>query len=164
MKTILLSVSAATVWHKAWPILVAILFFGLIIAIHELGHFLSAKLFGVKVNEFSLGMGPAIFKKQKGETKYSLRCRQRREYLVSPFCFLKIAGPIPRENSLTLTPKSFAERKCPSSWIAIIKPKKRIATRIGQALCQTVAALTERRMVFKRRISPFGKRRRGRPL
>ncbi len=74
MKTILLSVSAATVWNKVWPILVAILFFGLIIAIHELGHFLSAKLFGVKVNEFSLGMGPAIFKKQKGETKYSLRC------------------------------------------------------------------------------------------
>ena len=74
MKTILLSVSAATVWNKVWPILVAILFFGLIIAIHELGHFLSAKLFGVKVNEFSLGMGPAIFKKQKSETKYSLRC------------------------------------------------------------------------------------------
>lgn len=74
MKTILLSVSAATVWNKVWPILVAILFFGLIIAIHELGHFLSAKLFGVKVNEFSLGMGPAIFKKQRGETKYSLRC------------------------------------------------------------------------------------------
>lgn len=51
----------------------AILFFGIIIAIHELGHFVSAKLFGVKVNEFALGMGPAIFKKQKGETKYALR-------------------------------------------------------------------------------------------
>lgn len=51
----------------------AILFFGLIIGIHELGHFLSAKLFKVKVNEFALGMGPAIFKKQKGETKYALR-------------------------------------------------------------------------------------------
>ncbi len=52
----------------------AILFFGIIIAIHELGHFLSAKLFKVKINEFSLGMGPAIFKKKKGETQYALRC------------------------------------------------------------------------------------------
>lgn len=68
-----LAIDIATVWNKVWPILVAILFFGLIIGIHELGHFISAKLFGVKVNEFALGMGPAIFKKQKGETKYALR-------------------------------------------------------------------------------------------
>lgn len=52
----------------------AILFFGLIVGIHELGHFLTAKLFRVKVHEFSLGMGPAIFKKKKGDTQYSLRC------------------------------------------------------------------------------------------
>ena len=64
-----MAVSIAAIWSKTWPILMAILFFGVIIGLHELGHFLSAKLFGVKVNEFSLGMGPAIFKKQKGETK-----------------------------------------------------------------------------------------------
>ena len=40
---------------------------------HELGHFLFAKLFKVKVNEFSIGMGPAIFKKKKGETDYAVR-------------------------------------------------------------------------------------------
>ena len=56
-----------------WPFLVAILFFGLLISIHELGHFTFAKLFKVKVNEFALGMGPAIFKKKKGETTYALR-------------------------------------------------------------------------------------------
>ena len=49
-------------------ILVALLVFGVLIAVHELGHFLAAKACGVKVNEFSIGMGPAIFKKQKGET------------------------------------------------------------------------------------------------
>lgn len=65
--------SMATVWGKAWPILIAILFFGLIIMFHELGHFIFAKLFGVQVNEFSMGMGPALFKRKKGETKYSLR-------------------------------------------------------------------------------------------
>lgn len=74
LNNILLSIDIAATWGKVWPVLIAILFFGLIIGIHELGHFLSAKLFRVKVNEFSLGMGPAIFKKKKGETQYSLRC------------------------------------------------------------------------------------------
>ncbi|MBQ4571859.1 MAG: site-2 protease family protein [Clostridia bacterium] len=60
-------------WSKVWPFLVAILFFGLLISIHELGHFTFAKLFKVKVNEFALGMGPAIFKKKKGDTTYALR-------------------------------------------------------------------------------------------
>ena len=55
-------------------ILVAILLFGLLVLVHEFGHFLTAKLSGVQVNEFSLFMGPAIWKKQKGETLYSLRC------------------------------------------------------------------------------------------
>ena len=54
-------------------IIVAILIFGLLIATHELGHFATAKLLGVRVNEFAVGMGPAFFKKQKGETLYSLR-------------------------------------------------------------------------------------------
>ena len=54
-------------------ILVAVLIFGVLIAVHELGHFLAAKACGVTVNEFSIGMGPALWKKQKGETLYSLR-------------------------------------------------------------------------------------------
>ncbi len=54
-------------------ILFAILIFSFLIFIHELGHFVAAKLSGVQVNEFALFMGPAIFKKQVGETLYSLR-------------------------------------------------------------------------------------------
>ena len=54
-------------------IILAILIFGVLIATHELGHFATAKLLGVKVNEFSIGMGPAIFKREKGETLYSVR-------------------------------------------------------------------------------------------
>ena len=54
-------------------ILAAILIFGILIAVHELGHFLAAKFCGVQVNEFSIGMGPALWKRQKGETLYSLR-------------------------------------------------------------------------------------------
>lgn len=54
-------------------ILIAILVFGIIIAIHELGHFLVAKACDVKVNEFAIGMGPTLLKKKKGETTYALR-------------------------------------------------------------------------------------------
>ncbi len=54
-------------------ILIAILFFGFLIFVHELGHFLTAKALDVQVNEFSICMGPAIFKKQRGETLYALR-------------------------------------------------------------------------------------------
>ena len=72
MKIITL-MSAGAVWGKVWPILVAILFFGLLIFFHELGHFTFAKLFKVKVNEFAMGMGPTLFKFKKGETKYALR-------------------------------------------------------------------------------------------
>lgn len=54
-------------------IIVGILLFGLLIAVHEWGHFITAKLLGVKVNEFAIGMGPALVSFQKGETQYSLR-------------------------------------------------------------------------------------------
>lgn len=54
-------------------IIYAIVIFLLLIFIHEFGHFIAAKLCDVKVNEFSLGMGPAIFKKQGKETLYALR-------------------------------------------------------------------------------------------
>ncbi len=66
-------ISIAQLWGKAWPILVAVLFFGLLIFFHELGHFTFAKLFKVKVHEFAMGMGPTLFKFKKGETKYALR-------------------------------------------------------------------------------------------
>lgn len=56
-----------------WTVLVAILFFGIIIMVHEAGHFSFAKLFGVKINEFSMGMGPKIISRKKGETAYSWR-------------------------------------------------------------------------------------------
>ena len=46
---------------------------GFLITIHELGHFTVAKLCKVKVNEFAIGFGPTIWKKQGKETKYSLR-------------------------------------------------------------------------------------------
>lgn len=65
-------------------IIIAILVFGLIIAIHEFGHFIVAKMSGVKVNQFALGMGPAIFKFKKGETLYALRL-----FPIGGFCSME---------------------------------------------------------------------------
>ena len=53
--------------------LAALLVFGAVIAIHEFGHFSVAKLCGIQVNEFSIGMGPALWKKTHKGTQYSLR-------------------------------------------------------------------------------------------
>ena len=50
-----------------------LLVFGIVIAIHEFGHFIVAKLSGVKVHEFAIGMGPKLIQTKKGETDYTLR-------------------------------------------------------------------------------------------
>ena len=55
-------------------ILFAVLLFSLVIFVHELGHFVAAKLSGVQVNEFAMFMGPALVKWKRGETQYSIRC------------------------------------------------------------------------------------------
>ena len=64
---------------------IAILLFGFLIAIHEFGHFITAKLSGVHVNEFAIGMGPVLWQKQgKKETVYSLRA-----FPIGGFCALE---------------------------------------------------------------------------
>ena len=55
-------------------VLFAVALFSFLIFIHEFGHFITAKLSGVQVNEFAMFMGPALWKKQVGETLYSIRC------------------------------------------------------------------------------------------
>ena len=51
----------------------AVFVFFIIILFHEFGHFIVAKAAGIKVNEFSIGMGPKLIQRKKGETKYSIR-------------------------------------------------------------------------------------------
>ena len=68
----------------AFLIIIGVLLFELIIFIHEGAHCLSAKLFGVKVNEFALGMGPKLIKFKIGETLYSLRL-----FPIGGFCSMK---------------------------------------------------------------------------
>lgn len=64
--------------------ILAIIIFGIIILIHEFGHFFAAKAFKIKVNKFALGMGPCLLKKQWGETEYSLRL-----FPIGGFCAME---------------------------------------------------------------------------
>lgn len=81
-------------------IIFAVLLFNLIIFLHELGHFFWAKKFGVKVNEFALGMGPRVCKFQKGETVFSLRA-----FPIGGFCEME------GEDEHSDNPRSFEQKK-----------------------------------------------------
>lgn len=62
-----------TILSYAPQIIIALLVFGVLIFVHELGHFMAAKWSNIKVNEFAMGMGPVLWKRQRGETVYALR-------------------------------------------------------------------------------------------
>ena len=95
-------------------ILLVIVLFGVLIAIHEFGHFITAKLLGVKVNEFAIGMGPAIWQSRKGtgepweeeKTLYSLRA-----FPVGGYCAME------GEDEDTGDPRAFSRQK---GWKKII--------------------------------------------
>ena len=59
-------------WNSVWPYIVGVLLFIILILVHEFGHFIAAKLVGVRVNEFAVGFGPKLFSKKWGETKYAV--------------------------------------------------------------------------------------------
>lgn len=86
-----------------------ILILGIMIFVHELGHFLTAKRFGVFVEEFSLGMGPAIFKKQGKETLYSLRL-----FPIGGYCAMR------GENEAVEEEGSFSELKPWKRFIVLV--------------------------------------------
>ncbi|MCI8553653.1 MAG: RIP metalloprotease RseP [Clostridiales bacterium] len=83
-----------------FKIVIAILVFGVIILVHELGHFLVARLMGVKVNEFAIGMGPRLLKFGKKETVYSLRA-----FPVGGFCAME------GEDADSPDPRAFGQKK-----------------------------------------------------
>jgi len=69
----------------------AVFVFGLLVLVHELGHFITAKLTGMRVDEFAIGFGPKLLSKRHGETVYSLRA-------VPLGGFNDIAGMNPADN------------------------------------------------------------------
>lgn len=71
-------------------ILAAIFVFGILVTVHELGHFITAKLTGMRVDEFAIGFGPKIYQQRDGETLYTLRA-------IPLGGFNRIAGMDPEE-------------------------------------------------------------------
>lgn len=55
-------------------ILAAIFVFGVLVTVHEFGHFITAKLTGMRVDEFAIGFGPKLYQQKEGDTLYTLRC------------------------------------------------------------------------------------------
>ena len=80
-------------------VIIAILLFGVLIAVHEFGHFITAKACDVQVNEFSIGMGPLLLHKQKGETLYSWRLLP-----IGGFCAME------GEDESSENPRAFGNR------------------------------------------------------
>ena len=98
-------------------ILAALLLLGVLIMIHEFGHFLAARAMGVRVNEFAIGMGPKVFKWCKGDTLYTVRALP-----LGGFCAMEgededaptpsaIGGNSDREIEPTDETRSFAHKK-----------------------------------------------------
>lgn len=87
-------------------ILVGILLFGILVLGHEFGHFITARLCGVRVNEFAIGMGPRLARWKQGETEYSVRL-----FPIGGFCAME------GEEDTSDDPRSFAKRPC---WMRLI--------------------------------------------
>ncbi len=89
--------------------LVTIAIFLVMISLHEFGHFIVAKLSGIEVKEFAIGMGPAIFKKQGKETLYSIRLLP-----IGGYCSLE------GENDESDNPRAFCNQKLWKRFLVVV--------------------------------------------
>lgn len=90
-------------------IIIALLVFFVIVVLHEFGHFAIAKLCGIRVNKFAVGMGPVLLKKQKGETEYSLRLLP-----IGGFCAME------GEDDESDDPRSFSKKSIPRRMAVVV--------------------------------------------
>ncbi len=91
-------------------ILAAIFVFGVLVTVHELGHFMTAKMTGMKVEEFAIGFGPNIYQQKDGDTLYSLRA-------IPLGGYNKIAGMDPED---PWEPNGFKAKSIPSRMLVIL--------------------------------------------
>ncbi len=91
-------------------ILAAIFVFGVLVTVHELGHFITAKMTGMKVEEFAIGFGPNIYQQKDGDTLYSLRA-------IPLGGYNKIAGMDPED---PWEPNGFKAKSIPTRMLVIL--------------------------------------------
>lgn len=99
--------------HYLVPIGIA---FSVVVVIHEWGHFLVARAFGVRVDRFSLGFGPEIFGLTRGDTRYSLS-------IIPLGGYVKLAGEAPEDEDHTGAPDEFSSQPWHTrAWIVLAGP------------------------------------------
>lgn len=91
-------------------ILAAIFVFGVLVTVHEFGHFITAKMTGMRVDEFAIGFGPKIYQQKDGETLYSLRA-------IPLGGYNKIAGMDPDDQ---VEPNAFNSKPIPARMLVIL--------------------------------------------
>lgn len=91
-------------------ILAAIFVFGVLVTVHEFGHFITAKMTGMRVDEFAIGFGPKIYQQKDGDTLYSLRA-------IPLGGYNKIAGMDPDDPA---EPGSFKSKSIPARMLVIL--------------------------------------------
>ena len=91
-------------------ILAAIFVFGVLVAVHEFGHFITAKLTGMRVDDFAIGFGPTIYQQKDGDTMYSLR-------IIPLGGYNKIAGMDPDD---PVEPDAFNSKPIPARLLVIL--------------------------------------------
>lgn len=91
-------------------ILAAIFVFGVLVTVHEFGHFITAKLTGMRVDEFAIGFGPKLYQQKDGDTLYSLRA-------IPLGGYNKIAGMDPDD---PVEPNSFKSKPIPARMLVIL--------------------------------------------
>jgi len=108
------------------PALAVVLFFGGTVLIHELGHFLTAKWFGLRIDAFAVGMGPAIWKKEKNGVVYKI-------------CWLPIGGYVALPQ-LDITGSAFENEDAKKGRLEPVAPWKRIIIAFAGPLMNIIAA------------------------
>ncbi len=109
------SILAASGFGLVWPILEFIIGLGLMVFVHELGHFLAAKAVGIKVERFALGFGPRVFGIVKGETDYCLN-------LLPLGGYIKMLGQedfAPLQENKKVNPRSYEAKSVGARLIVI---------------------------------------------
>lgn len=122
-------------------IAIALLVFGILVAIHEFGHFSVAKLSGIKVNKFAIGMGPRLIKFTKGETEYSLRL-----FPIGGFCAME------GEDDDSSDPRAFRNKSVPKR-IAVVVAGAVMNLILGFIVCIIMTCVMDRIPTLK--ISEF---------
>src|SRR5512146_1391202 len=118
----------------SWSLLAAIPVFGLLIFVHEFGHFITAKWAGIRVDEFALGFPPRLLSVKRGETTYSLNALPIGGYVRMP----GENGETTDENG-NYDPRNFAAK--PASKRAIVLVAGVTMNMLLAVVCFTVAEM-----------------------